>query len=621
MKTLKLILSLLMAIAFNYQANAQSEVVNKIADQKSYWQISARGGYDFPLFKEDFQYIDYKGGLMGGLSINHYWKWIGVQADFDYIQNKPVTNISNPANYYTTGPKGITTYPLDVFTQRKTLTRMFTGIGPAFKLQSKNNKLTAELALLGGMGFIDGGEILVEGKNSTLTPQNVILTYHSGFDNEKALTGKAQARFNYFLTNNLGVNVGAYYMNHFGVNESQKNQLLINNGYLANNTNGGYYYGAMGTIQNPDINEGNTTFSNFKTESTLRFYDGQGTDQREKIKLSSVGVFAGLTYRIMPRKQKPALESKTVATTPIVKKYNLQITARDKYSKELLPNTDVALKNSKGEVLKTGKTDAFGTVAFNDILADDYSIAGVLNTVALDSTSAQTADFKNGETLKKEILYTDRNFIVTGKVFMCNTSTLLSGTNVILENNDKAFRKSTLSDTEGNFKFQLPEAGIYKLYSKKDKFFSQIEEITASNYNRDKSLFVKLEICAEETDCGKAINLKNILFDLDKFVIREDAKKELNKLVRFMQDNPLVKVELGSHTDSRGSAKYNQTLSQKRANASVAYIVSQGIEKSRIAGKGYGESKLLNECADGVECGDAQHQLNRRTEFKVICPK
>ncbi len=610
-----------MAITITYQANAQRKVVNKIVDEKSYWQISVRGGYDFPLFKEDFKYIDYKGGLMGGLSVNHYWKWIGVQTDFDYIQNKPVTNIGNPVNYYTNGPNGITTYPLDVATQRTTLTRMFAGIGPAFKAQSKNNKLTAELALMGGMGFINGGEILVEGKNATLTPNKEILTYHSGFDKEKAITGKAQARFTYFFTNNLGINVGAYYMNHFGVNESRKNQLLVSNGYLPNNNNVGYYYGAMGTIQNPDIDKGNPTFSNFKTEPILRYYDGQGRDQREKIKLSSVGVFAGLTFRIMPKKQKPIIESKTVTTTPIEQKYNLQIIARDKYTKELLPNTDVALKNSKGEVLKTAKTDAFGAVVFNNILADDYSIAGILNSVALESAATQTADFKSGETLKKEVLYSDRNFIVTGKVFMCNTSTLLSGTNVVLENNDKAFRKSTLSDNEGNFKFQMPEAGVYKLYSKKDKFFSQIEEITASNYNRDKSLFVKLEICAEETDCGKAINLKNILFDLDKFVIREDAKKELNKLVRFMQDNPLVKVELGSHTDSRGSAKYNQALSQKRANASVAYIVSEGIEKSRITGKGYGESKLLNECADGITCSETQHQLNRRTEFKVICPK
>ena len=87
-----------------------------------------------------------------------------------------------------------------------------------------------------------------------------------------------------------------------------------------------------------------------------------------------------------------------------------------------------------------------------------------------------------------------------------------------------------------------------------------------------------------------------------------------------MTDNPGVKVEVGSHTDCRSSFKYNQTLSQNRANASVAYIVSQGISKDRISGKGYGEMKLLNECADGVKCTEEQHSINRRTEMKVICP-
>ena len=88
-----------------------------------------------------------------------------------------------------------------------------------------------------------------------------------------------------------------------------------------------------------------------------------------------------------------------------------------------------------------------------------------------------------------------------------------------------------------------------------------------------------------------------------------------------MKDNSGVKVELGSHTDSRASAAYNQTLSQNRANASVNYIVSQGIERSRITGKGYGETKLLNKCADGVSCSEEQHAINRRTEMKVICPE
>ena len=184
-----------------------------------------------------------------------------------------------------------------------------------------------------------------------------------------------------------------------------------------------------------------------------------------------------------------------------------------------------------------------------------------------------------------------------------------------------AIKKSTMTDAQGNFILQLPETGTFELYGRKENYFSQIEKVSASDYNRDKNLFVKLEMCAEKVDCGKGLGLKNILFDLDKYVIKEIAKPELNRLVRFMLDNPTVKVEVGSHTDCRSSFAYNETLSQNRANASVDYVVSQGIERSRITGKGYGETVLLNECADGVNCTEAQHSINRRTEMKVICPE
>lgn len=124
----------------------------------------------------------------------------------------------------------------------------------------------------------------------------------------------------------------------------------------------------------------------------------------------------------------------------------------------------------------------------------------------------------------------------------------------------------------------------------------------------------------EKTDCGKAIILKNIYYDLDKYFIREDAKPELNKLAQFMKDNPGVKIELSSHTDSRASDTYNMTLSQKRADAAVDYLVLQGIQKARLIPVGYGERRLLNRCRDGVDCSEAEHQINRRTEIKVICP-
>ena len=79
-----------------------------------------------------------------------------------------------------------------------------------------------------------------------------------------------------------------------------------------------------------------------------------------------------------------------------------------------------------------------------------------------------------------------------------------------------------------------------------------------------------------------------------------------------------MKIEFGSHTDSRSSAKYNKTLSTKRAKAAVAYIVKQGVSSKRIIAAGYGESKLVNKCQDGTPCSEEEHQQNRRTEIKIL---
>lgn len=116
---------------------------------------------------------------------------------------------------------------------------------------------------------------------------------------------------------------------------------------------------------------------------------------------------------------------------------------------------------------------------------------------------------------------------------------------------------------------------------------------------------------------GKAIKIDNIYFDLSKWNIRPDAAKELDKIVKLLNDNPEIVIELSSHTDSRGSSISNEVLSDKRAKSSAAYIVSKGISESRITGKGYGEYKLINRCSDGVKCSEKEHQQNRRTEFKV----
>jgi outer membrane protein OmpA-like peptidoglycan-associated protein len=118
-------------------------------------------------------------------------------------------------------------------------------------------------------------------------------------------------------------------------------------------------------------------------------------------------------------------------------------------------------------------------------------------------------------------------------------------------------------------------------------------------------------------DLVKLFDIKPIRYATAKSEISEESKKELDKLVVIMQDNAGLCVELGSHTDSRASAAFNQKLSERRAKAAYDYVVARGVDASRIGYKGYGETHILNKCLEGVPCSDEEHLVNRRTEFII----
>lgn len=117
---------------------------------------------------------------------------------------------------------------------------------------------------------------------------------------------------------------------------------------------------------------------------------------------------------------------------------------------------------------------------------------------------------------------------------------------------------------------------------------------------------------------GKALAIRNIHYDFDKANIRPDAALILDELVRTMNKYPSLKVELGSHTDSRGMEIYNLDLSQRRAQSAVNYLVKSGVARDRMVAKGYGETRLLIGCSNKMRCTAAEHQVNRRTEFIVL---
>ena len=125
------------------------------------------------------------------------------------------------------------------------------------------------------------------------------------------------------------------------------------------------------------------------------------------------------------------------------------------------------------------------------------------------------------------------------------------------------------------------------------------------------------ELLLDKIYVGKEIVLENIYYDLDKYFIREDAKPVLDSLASVMTLNPSIRIQLGSHTDCRGSEEYNLDLSYNRAKSAINYLIDQGISRSRLQARGFGKTQLIERCPCET-CTEEEHQKNRRTTFAII---
>ncbi|MGN8056439.1 OmpA family protein [Pedobacter sp. 22163] len=206
-------------------------------------------------------------------------------------------------------------------------------------------------------------------------------------------------------------------------------------------------------------------------------------------------------------------------------------------------------------------------------------------------------------------------FKLEGRVYDKDSNQPVAGALVTLAKANGAVLK-TETDENGGYRFNLAKESEYNLSAEKTNYRSDVKNLTTVGLTTSDVFTQNLYV--EKIVVNKAIKLENIYYDFNKWNIRADAAVALDKLVKIMTDNPTIWIELGSHTDSRGKDAYNLNLSQKRAEAAVEYIISRGIDKNRITAKGYGETQLLNKCSNGLECSEEAHQLNRRTEFKIV---
>jgi len=190
---------------------------------------------------------------------------------------------------------------------------------------------------------------------------------------------------------------------------------------------------------------------------------------------------------------------------------------------------------------------------------------------------------------------------------------------------------------ESNVAQQLPYEGLIEgdtltIQVYKDSVLVGVAKqvVTANQVMRGKKVGVKEDLWKGDVlnkpipvkQDAIALELKNIYFATDKWLLSSSAKKELARVVKVMQENPSLVIECGAHADCRATREYNQKLSERRAKATAEYIVKQGVTKDRVLWKGYGEDKPVNDCVCEGEvkttCDTPQLQLNRRTEFKII---
>lgn len=250
---------------------------------------------------------------------------------------------------------------------------------------------------------------------------------------------------------------------------------------------------------------------------------------------------------------------------------------------------------------------------------DDFGLSMVPGS---DSKAVFSSDRKGGKGLD-DIYYADlivkKDLILKGKVLDKETSAELEDAIVSLYNQQNELINTYVTEADGSFRIKVNFDQTVYLEGKKTSYLSGKTDdinIPASDNFSDSSIVRNIYL--DKITVGKTYRLDNIYYDFDKWEIREDAKGELSDLIRILKENPTMKIELYSHTDSRGSDPYNLKLSDKRAKSAIAYLVESGIDINRLEGIGFGEEKLLNECANGKECTEEQHQENRRTEFKII---
>jgi len=195
----------------------------------------------------------------------------------------------------------------------------------------------------------------------------------------------------------------------------------------------------------------------------------------------------------------------------------------------------------------------------------------------------------------------------------------IKGATVVLTHLKRDARWTDFTDENGNHHQVLEGEAHYTDSAYKAGYSGAVTHVSTAGIKGSDTLSVRLYL-SKNPIAGDVFVLKNLYYDFDKSNIRPDAARELDRLIAYMGQYPHMVIFFSSHTDSRGNDGYNMALSERRAQAAKQYLLRHGVAPERLTVRGFGESRLVNGCSNGVPCSAAQHQANRRTEIKILHP-
>lgn len=320
-------------------------------------------------------------------------------------------------------------------------------------------------------------------------------------------------------------------------------------------------------------------------------------------------------------------------TKPFVFNVRLTITVADYATSLILPESKVYLKDESGKIIETATVDANGKVTFTIEPNKSYTISASKNEYAENITTISSSNLTTNSIDAIVKLEKKKGASLYGLITDKNTKEVIQDAQVTItdKKTGTVIFDGETSET-GDFSKALENVKInetlnYTVALKKDGYLTKTVDFsklitTLDVVNVHENLDVSLTKIEVGSDLAKLVDVKPIYFDMSKYNIRKDAAVELDKIVKIMNEYPSMIIELGSHTDCRGTIQQNQTLSDNRAKASADYIKSKITNPERISGKGYGEEKLVSDCpCEGTvksKCSEDEHQKNRRTEFIII---